>query len=491
MNAIVGMTDITLQTTLTNEQRDYLKTVMDSAQHLLGIINDILDLSKIEARKLSLDRVDFDLPSHVRTTLKGLEMQARQKGLDFVLELDPDVAACVKGDPLSLRQVLMNLVGNAIKFTHEGSIRVHAGPAQAQTTADDPRTVAVHFEVADTGIGIPESFMDTIFQSFSQTTRAFGGTGLGLAICKQLIELMGGDISVTSRVGGGSIFSFAVRFEPGVACPVAEDTAPPRPPVPYRPLHILVAEDNEVNIMVTTLRLKEMGHSFAVAQTGLEVLEQLRREPFDLILMDIEMPALDGISTTRTIRAALPGGPIPNPAIPIIGVTAHALREFRDRSLDAGMDDYVSKPVNFHELALIINRLAGGGAGQPAPPEARPRPSAPTMTEPEPDAPWSPGRAMKLLEVDETMLRGFLGTARTELAAMDLELRQAVGTGDVAAGAALAHTIGSICASIGASRAARAARDLEAACRAQGEARPALDALETELAGLRTLMAGE
>ncbi|MBU4244081.1 MAG: PAS domain S-box protein [Proteobacteria bacterium] len=496
MNAIVGMTDITLQTSLTTEQRDYLKTVMDSAQHLLGIINDILDLSKIEARKLCLDRVDFDLPSHVRTTLKGLEMQARQKGLDFVLELDQDVPACVKGDPLSLRQVLMNLVGNAIKFTHKGSIRVLVSPAQAQPDADDQRTVGVRFEVADTGIGIPESFMGTIFQSFSQTTRAFGGTGLGLAICKQLIGLMGGDISVTSTMGRGSVFSFVVRLEPGVACPVDEEPGPVRPPAPYRPLHILVAEDNEVNIMVTTLRLKEMGHSFALAKTGLEVLEQLRREPFDLILMDIEMPVLDGISTTKAIRAALPDGPIPNPAIPIIGVTAHALKEFRDRSLDAGMDDYVAKPVNFNELALIINRLAGGDTGQPAPPEANPQPDAPepadapTAMPDAPDAPWTPGLAMERLGVDETVFQGFLDTARTELTAMELELRQAMGAGNDAGGAALAHTIGSICASIGASRAARAARSLEAACRAQNEARPALEALEAEMASLRGLMDG-
>lgn len=497
MNAIVGMTDITLQTSLTTEQRDYLKTVMDSAQHLLGIINDILDLSKIEARKLSLDRVDFDLPSHVRTTLKGLEMQTRQKGLDFVLDIAPDIPACVKGDPLSLRQVLMNLVGNAIKFTHKGTIRVHAGPVQTRPGADDPRTTSVRFEVSDTGIGIPESFMGAIFQSFSQTTRAFGGTGLGLAICKQLIGLMGGDISVTSTVGKGSVFSFTVPFEPGAAIPAADDSGPPRPSAPYRPLHILVAEDNEVNIMVTTLRLTEMGHSFAVARTGLEVLELLRREPFDLVLMDIEMPVLDGISTTKAIRSALPDGPIPNPAIPIIGVTAHALKEFRDRSLDAGMDDYVPKPVNFHELALIINRLAGEGAGRPAPQETRPHPAAPepaaplSATSTEADAPWSPGQAMERLGVDEAVFRGFLDTARTELAAMGPELRQAVDSGDVAAAAALAHTIGSIGASIGAFRAARAARDFETGCRAPDTPRPSLDPLEAELAHLRALMVKE
>ena len=320
MNAIVGMTDITLQTDLNEDQRDYLKTVMDSAQHLLAIINDILDLSKIEARKLHLERVDFDLPYHVKSTVKGLEVQARQKGLSLMLEVAEGVPHCVKGDPLSLRQVLVNLVGNAIKFTHRGSVSVRVFPAGPPPAGMAPDVLGVSFEVEDTGIGIPEEFLDTIFLSFSQTTRAFGGTGLGLAICKQLIALMGGDIRVTSRVGKGSIFAFTAWLEPGVACPLPADKPAPSPPnAPSRPVRLLVAEDNDVNVMVTTLRLEDMGYECVVAGTGLEVLEMIKHDRYDLILMDVEMPVLDGISATKAIRSAVPGGSIPDPDIPIVG----------------------------------------------------------------------------------------------------------------------------------------------------------------------------
>ncbi|WP_285907535.1 PAS domain S-box protein [Pseudodesulfovibrio pelocollis] len=498
MNAIVGMTDITLQTDLTREQRDYLGTVMDSARHLLGIINDILDLSRIEARKLSLERTDFDLPSHVAATLRGLEMQARQKGLDFALEVAPDVPPCVKGDPLSLRQVLMNLVGNAIKFTHKGSVRVRVAPHALEPDAADPRSVGVCFEVTDTGIGIPDSFMGSIFQSFSQTTRAFGGTGLGLAICKQLIGLMGGEITVTSAMGQGSTFAFFVRLEPGVACPRPEEAAPKPPPPPIRPLHILVAEDNEVNIMVTALRLGEMGHTHTVARTGLEVLERLRRESFDLVLMDIEMPVLDGISATRAIRTALPNGPIDNPDIPIIGVTAHALKEFRDRSLEAGMDDYVSKPVDFHELAVIINRLS---ARTPA--RQRPQDAAADTAEREPgptpdtaspqgearDETWTPTPAMERLGVDETVFQGFLDTAAAELAALAGDLRRAVESGDMVTAAGLARTVGSICTAVDATGAARVAEEIRRACRSGSDPGPRLDDLDGRLARLIERMA--
>jgi CheY-like chemotaxis protein len=302
---------------------------------------------------------------------------------------------------------------------------------------------------------------------------------------------MGGEITVTSTVGRGSTFAFFVRLEPGVACPVPDEAVPELPPPPRRPLHILVAEDNEVNIMVTTLRLGEMGHTFVVARTGLEVLERLRRERFDLVLMDIEMPVLDGISATRAIRTSLPDGPISNPAIPIIGVTAHALKEFRDRSLEAGMDDYVSKPVNFHELALIINRLAERTApGEARPPDSQPRPEpAPepdTPAETPTDAQWTPIRAMDRLGVDETVFQGFVATAASELAAIAAELRQAVASGDTRTGAALARTVASICTTVDAPDAASAAEAVRTACQAGTGpvAASLLDRLDESLAAL-------
>jgi len=477
MNAIVGMTDITLQTELSEDQRDYLKTVMDSAQHLLAIINDILDLSKIEARKLTLDRVDFDLPYHVGSTIKGLAVQARQKGLSLVLDVAEDVPHCVKGDPLSLRQVLVNLVGNAIKFTHRGEVAVRvfpAGPDQGGDQ-DDPRALGVCFEVEDTGIGIPEDFLETIFLSFAQTTRAFGGTGLGLAICKQLISLMGGDIRVKSRVGAGSTFSFTARFEPGVSCPAPGRTTRTLPRAPRRPVRLLVAEDNDVNVMVTTLRLEDMGYRCVVAKNGLEVLDMVKHEHFDLILMDIEMPVLDGISATKAIRSSVPGGSIPNPDIPIVGVTAHALKEFRDKSLDAGMDDYVSKPVDFNELAVIITRLVGSvpPPADKARPGAEEAEAAPPATEPGATAEdrvalaaWDPDRAMDRLGVDRATFEGFLRTAGEELAATLDDLRRAMDDNDLEHAATMAGAVRSITASIGAHQTARVAARLAEACRA-------------------------
>lgn len=470
MNAIVGMTDITLQTDLSDDQRDYLHTVQDSAHHLLSIINDILDLSKIEAQKLELDHSDFDLPFHVETTIKGLDLQARQKGLDLLLLIDDSIPRCVKGDALSLRQVLVNLVGNAIKFTHRGKIEVRltaaSGGAPSEGEVDD---IGVLFEVEDTGIGIPQAFLDSIFQSFSQTTRAFGGTGLGLAICKQLIALMGGDIAVDSTVGKGSVFSFTIWFEPGVSCPVPTiEERCELPDAPFRPARVLVAEDNDVNVMVTTLKLEDLGYSYAVARTGLEVLDMLKREPFDIILMDIEMPVLDGISTTKAIRSAVIGGPIPNPAIPIVGVTAHALKEFREKSLDAGMDDYVSKPVDFHELSVVINRLIGA-APPPLEQEDRSDFSDSSPCESVPDvgrAPWTPDAAMERLGVDSATFADFLTTARSEMHAMSEELAQAIGSGDLVTATTLAHTIRSVCLSIGANDAGRAAAALKEACKA-------------------------
>ncbi|BDQ34220.1 PAS domain S-box protein [Pseudodesulfovibrio portus] len=495
MNAIVGMTDITLQTDLTDDQRDYLRTVQDSAKHLLSIINDILDLSKIEAQKLELDHSDFDLPFHVETTIKGLDLQARQKDLELVLHIDESIPRCVSGDTLSLRQVLVNLVGNAIKFTHRGRIEVRLTPAPPET-APEPASdegadrIGVTFEVEDTGIGIPQEFLDSIFQSFSQTTRAFGGTGLGLAICKQLIGLMGGDIEVQSTVGKGSVFSFTVWFDPGVSCPIPATDSRGLPEAPSRPVRVLVAEDNDVNVMVTTLKLEDLGYTYAVAGTGLEVLDLLKREPFDIILMDIEMPVLDGISTTKAIRSAVPGGPIANPAIPIVGVTAHALKEFREKSLDAGMNDYVSKPVDFHELSIIINRLIGA-VPRPVKQESDTEDPAPTRPEPARDGaltPWTPDAAMERLGVDPVTFADFLATARSEMHAMTEELGQAIGSGDLDIAVSLAHTLGSVCTSIGANAAARSAEALERACRERSAPDEALEAFRKEKKRLVIIM---
>jgi CheY-like chemotaxis protein len=251
-------------------------------------------------------------------------------------------------------------------------------------------------------------------------------------------------------------------------------------------VRVLVAEDNDVNIMVTTLKLEDLGYSYAVAKTGLEVLDLLKREPFDLILMDIEMPVLDGISTTKAIRSAVQGGPIADPDIPIIGVTAHALKEFRDKSLGAGMDDYVAKPVDFNELAVIINRLIGAAPAPPQPPDA-----GTVEAEAEPmDAlpPWTPESAMEHLGVDEAIFADFLVTAKTELTLLTEELEQATGAGDTAKAGELAGTVRSVCTAIGANAAALAAASLAAACTQEGDENAAFSRLREEIGSLMKIM---
>ncbi|WP_147819576.1 PAS domain S-box protein [Salidesulfovibrio onnuriiensis] len=473
MNAIVGMTDITLQTELTEDQRDYLRTVKDSAEHLLSIINDILDLTKIEARKLELDRTDFDLAQHLGSTIKGLEVQAVQKGLSLELEIGADVPACVKGDPVCLRQILVNLVGNAIKFTHKGGIKVRVLPAPARENTHD-RPLGAVFEVEDTGIGIPKEFMETIFQSFSQTTREYGGTGLGLAICKNLIALMGGEITLESTVGKGSTFRFDAWFEPGI-CPMPKET-PLSLPLDNSPkaLQVLLAEDNEVNVMVATLRLSEMGHEYDVARSGKEVIEKLAQKNFDLVLMDVEMPLMDGIEATRIIRSADPDSGIRNPNIPIIAMTAHALKEFRNKCLEVGMNAYVSKPVDFNELSGIIKRLVQTGPShdkargkttrsKPAKAAAPKTPvSAPLLNE---GSSWDREAVRENTGLDESMFEGMMDTARNLVLHHLESIRRSISANDREAAREGARTISNICLVIGAEKCREAATTMLAALR--------------------------
>ncbi len=469
MNAIVGMTDITLQTDLSEEQRDYLRTVKDSAEHLLSIINDILDLTKIEARKLELDRVDFDLPQHLNSTIKGLEVQASQKGLSLELDIDPSVPSCVKGDPVCLRQILVNLVGNAIKFTHKGGIKVRITPPRKRR-AGDPRTVGAVFEVEDTGIGIPKEFMETIFQSFSQTTREYGGTGLGLAICKNLIELMGGKISLESTVGKGSTFRFDAWFEPGI-CPMPKTTPIPLPMEETpQALRILLAEDNEVNVLVASLRLSEMGHEFEVARSGKEVIEKLSEQDFDLVLMDVEMPLMNGIEATRIIRAASPESGIRNPEIPIVAMTAHALKEFRDKCLEVGMNAYVSKPVDFKELSGIIKRLVSPGTalrtstGKKRKTSETPTPSPSEQNQAAPLS-WNRETAKENTGLDDAMLDGMIDTAKRLIPVHVETIRKAVEEDDRETARESARSVSNICMVIGAPKCKDAATNLLAALR--------------------------
>ena len=360
MNGIIGMTELTLDTPLAPQQREYLGMVKDSADALLSIVNDVLDFSKIEAGKLDLDPINFQLRDCIEDTVKALGLRVHQKGLELTYQILPEAPDDLVGDPGRLRQIITNLVGNAIKFTSQGVVAVRV--TVDALGSDD---VLLHFAVADTGIGIPAEKQQVIFDSFSQadgsTTRRYGGTGLGLAISSKLVSMMGGQIWVESRPEMGSTFHFTARF----AAQKKEEEAAPLTPAPEtnsnsrrankEHLHILLAEDNAVNQRLAARLLEKEGHSVLVVSDGRQAVAAFESESFDLILMDVQMPEMNGYEATAAIREKerAPGG-----HIPIIAMTAHAMKGDRERCLDAGMDGYVSKPIKSTQLVEAIEEVA-------------------------------------------------------------------------------------------------------------------------------------
>ncbi len=358
MNGIIGMTELTLNTALSAEQREYLGMVRSSADSLLTVVNDILDFSKVDAGKLELDAQDFKLGECVGETLKILGLRAASSGLELVSRISPDIPAVLVGDAGRLRQVLVNLVGNAIKFTSRGQVVV-----QVAIESQSPDALELHFSVTDTGIGIPAAKRQSIFQPFEQadgsTTRRYGGTGLGLAISGRLVALMGGWIWAESEVGTGSTFHFTARFgvsSMGQATAPAEAAAPVRvaAPVAARRLHVLLAEDNLVNQTLGRRLLEKRGHRVTVAGNGSEALAKLHEESFDLVLMDVQMPEMDGFEATGAIRAQ---ERTTGAHLPIIAMTAHAMVGDQERCVAAGMDGYVSKPVSAQRVFDEIDRI--------------------------------------------------------------------------------------------------------------------------------------
>ena len=377
MNGILGMTELVLESQLQAEQREDIGLVKASAGALLTIVNEILDFSKIEAGKLDLEEVPFDLRELVRETVRSMALRAQQKGLELHSRIPANLPRSMKGDPGRLRQVLINLLGNAIKFTQQGSVTL----ALKMGAAIDDRC-EVEFAVIDTGIGIPLEKQKLIFEAFAQvdgsTTRQFGGTGLGLTICRRLVILMQGDLRVTSEPGKGSTFRFSVPLRHSVM-PVrsddfvseAFDAAPAAVIAPGAPaavpgeiggngLRILLAEDNPVNQRLAMRLLEKMGHRITLVDNGQDALERVMRSGFDLVLMDVQMPELDGLSATRLIRQweMTHGG-----HVPIIAMTARAMQGDRDRCLEAGMDDYLSKPIDSERLRQLVSRLHVEQAG--------------------------------------------------------------------------------------------------------------------------------
>ena len=362
MNGIIGMTELVLDSPLTREQRDHLTTVRQSAEALLTLLDDILDFSKIEARKLHLECVEFQLLPLLDDVLKILSLRTSPSILELSSDVNPGTPNFLLGDPSRLRQVLLNLVGNAIKFTHRGQVTVRVKP---QTIVHDE--VVLLFAVSDTGIGIPLDKQKMIFEAFAQadasTTRKYGGTGLGLAISNQLVQLMGGRISVESQPQMGSTFFFTIPFrivhrydEVMKTSSSAIETG--RSGATARPLWVLLVEDNAVNQKLASALLRKFGHRVTLANNGQKALEELEKTSFDLILMDIQMPVMGGIETTQIVRRQEERG---GGHIPIIAMTAHAMTGDRDRMLQAGMDDYVSKPLRTDQLWRAIERIAPRG----------------------------------------------------------------------------------------------------------------------------------
>ena len=368
MNGVLGMAGLLLDTYLTPQQRQFVETLHDTADDMLRIINQVLDFSKLEAGRLEFENIPFELAHVVSSVIDLLRVKASAKGLTLGFAIAPDTPAYVTGDPGRLRQILLNLVDNGVKFTQKGGVMV-------ELSAEPPANgvVRLRFAVRDTGIGIPQTVQDTLFQHFVQAdssiSRQFGGTGLGLAICRRLVEHMNGGISIESEVGHGATFRFdvllAIASAPSDADGKQIQKTPPALPARRR-LRILLVEDNPTNRLVAVTRLEFMGQRVDAVSSGQEAIDAIRNTPYDLILMDVMMPEMDGLTATRAIRA------LPSPAgtTPIVAMTANVFREHERECLAAGMDGFLGKPVMPGQLEAIVDHAIAGtlraGSAKPA-----------------------------------------------------------------------------------------------------------------------------
>ncbi|MEO5331595.1 MAG: ATP-binding protein [Magnetococcus sp. YQC-5] len=497
MNAVIGMTELVLETDVTPEQQKLLKTVLASAKALLGLLNDILDFSKMEAGKMTLEQVVFDLRQLLNDSQESLAAAANMKGLELNVDVEPGLGICFLGDPARLRQVILNLVGNAIKFTKEGRVSV-------RVSRDGSQAEFLLFAVVDTGIGIPANRLEAIFESFTQadgsTTRTHGGTGLGLTICKKIVERMEGKIWVESAFGKGSMFWFRVRMPEAVGVTECQ-TVHARSPLmvqPQRSLSILLAEDMEENIDLVMLRLKRPGHRVTVARDGLEAVRLFGTEPFDLILMDVQMPHMNGFDATEAIRAREKGT---GRRVPIIAMTANAMKGDREKCLDVGMDEYVTKPIDFNQLFTVMGQVVSQEAGlalEKAEDAAHAEESVAVAQEAPCGMPSLPG-----LDVasglaawqDEAAYRKALIRFGATRARDGVLIREALGRGDLGSAKALAHALKGGAGNLAAMELAEAARALDAVLREQGDGEPLVDAVEqamaTVVASCRILAQGD
>ncbi|WP_409523145.1 ATP-binding protein [Nitrincola sp. MINF-07-Sa-05] len=494
MNAIIGLSRLTLNTSLDPDQRAYLEKIQLSADLLMGIINDILDFSKIEAGKLTLEEVPFRLHEVMDNISQVIALRVESKGLTFVSEIDPDVPLYLKGDALRLGQVLINLVNNAVKFTDQGQVEM-----KAWSERSTDHQVTLHFLIQDSGIGMNAEDMKNLFNAFSQAdgsiTRKYGGTGLGLAICKQLVEMMNGRIWAESEPGKGSQFHFTAEFalsdgcqfeaaDSRMTCQAVDGMALPELGLMHQ-ARILLVEDNPINRLVAESFLEEFGVEVDSAETGAVAIEMLNAKRYQLVLMDIQMPEMDGLTATRLLRA--------DPRfrdIPIIAMTAHAMSGDKEKSLEAGMNDHLVKPVNADQLHALLVKWLGADAAVTSSAAAE---SIQQVQSSGPDLPRSlPGidmsEAVEHARYDNALLlkllKNFYHTYH--------ELPQKIADLETKVVSDLAHTIKPLAIFFGAKRLADSSRSLEHALRSGAEIdRPRTvfsDALQEVMSGLQTLV---
>jgi signal transduction histidine kinase/DNA-binding response OmpR family regulator len=444
MNGVIGMNDLLLRSPLSPEQREYATGIRESAKALMEVIDDILDISKLEAGKVELQPTDFHLGETIRAAVGVLAPKAVEKRLALTCAIDPASDRPVHGDPVRLRQVLLNLIGNAVKFTEYGQVEV-----RVVRDAADPALTRI--EVGDTGIGMSIETRSRLFQKFAQAdssiSRRFGGSGLGLAISRELAELMHGQLSVESAEGQGSVFHLVLPLPDAVHDMITVDSDAELP-APVRLLHVLVTDDNAINQRLLTSLLQSAGHTTAVAANGREAVDAVMREAFDIILMDIQMPVMDGVQATNRIRAMRP----PKRDIPIIALTADALRGAEERYRGAGMDGYLSKPLSAKALFETMNALAADG---------RPRHSA---------ADGMPAVDSAVIDALRDFLRpdqleALLTETLADLGTRISRLGACLDTADTDGAAQEAHDMVSVSGNCGARALSAIARDIERACR--------------------------
>ena len=499
MNGILGMTQLTLETQLNTEQREYLRMVKSSADSLLTLLNDILDFSKIEAGKLELDVSPFALRESLSDALKALGHLAHRKGLALAWQVEAGAPEWLLGDSGRLRQILVNLVMNAIKFTERGEVVV-AIDVESQSS----REIKLHFTVRDTGIGISPEKQELIFAAFTQadssTTRKYGGTGLGLAISQRLVKMMKGSISVESASGKGSIFHFttwlqipSVSFVPpvtveaevslGLRAPVVNNDdanailqSPQRISDTRNGMRILLAEDNAVNRQLATRLLEKQGHAVVIAKNGLEALAAVEREDLDVVLMDVQMPEMDGLEAIRVIRSNEKES---RRHLPIIILTAHVMKGDREKCIEAGADDYIPKPIEAANLFAAIERIRPHCRSVGAR-EEQPTDSGVVDT----------AELLGKMQDDRELLAEIIQLFESSLPGIFEELRESIANGDTAGVARIAHTLKGSVGNFGRRAAYRAVEEMENFGKQKDiqQTEKAFVAVEIELKRLQTVL---